>query len=272
MKQLYEIILASGSPRRRELLSQAGLRFLVRTTDVDETPTETEPAKVVEELSRRKAGAVAAMLGAEVAEATGETPDRMEVTGKEAVDAAAGGITGFSENAPQLVVAADTIVALDGEILGKPKDAADAVRMLRELSGRTHEVYTGVTIRRMGTAAPGLNTARGGSAGAWGRMGTAVPGYNTAGAGSAGAGFPETVVFSACTRVTFYPLTEAEILDYVASGEPLDKAGSYGIQGIGERLVERIEGDYNNVVGFPLSAFLRILAEYGGISYGDGRK
>lgn len=251
MKQLYEIILASGSPRRRELLSQAGLRFLVRTTDVDETPTETEPAKVVEELSRRKAGAVAAMLGAEVAEATGETPDRMEVTGKEAVGAAAGGITGFSENAPQLVVAADTIVALDGEILGKPKDAADAVRMLRELSGRTHEVYTGVTIRRMGTAAPGLNTARG---------------------GSAGAGFPETVVFSACTRVTFYPLTEAEILDYVDSGEPLDKAGSYGIQGIGERLVERIEGDYNNVVGFPLSAFLRILAEYGGISYGDGRK
>ena len=111
------------------------------------------------------------------------------------------------------------------------KDTEDAVRMLKGLSGRTHEVYTGVTIFPVD---------------------------------------PETqqsYTFSSCTKVTFYPLSEAEIRDYVASGEPMDKAGAYGIQGLGERLVERIEGDYNNVVGFPLSAFMRILAQKGMISY-----
>ena len=210
MDQKYEIILASGSPRRRELLTQAGLCFTVKTADVDETPTETEPAKVVEELSRRKAEAVAKLL-------------RSAVQGQEENSPGALDIDEGKKTRPQLIVAADTIVALDGEILGKPKDTGDAVRMLRELSGRTHEVFTGVTLL----------------SGSWIRT------------------------FSVCTRVFFYPLTDVEILDYVATGEPMDKAGAYGIQGLGARLVEKIEGDYNNVVGFPLAAFLRILAETG---------
>ena len=196
MYQRHEIILASGSPRRKELLTQAGLTFRVLTADVDETPTVTEPAAVVEELSRRKAEAVRKMRPSE---------------------------------AEAIVVAADTIVALDGEILGKPKDEDDAVRMLRELSGRTHEVYTGVTVLQ-------------------------VPGT-------------ERVTFSNCTRVTFYRLSEEDIRDYVASGEPMDKAGSYGIQGLGVRFVERIKGDYNNVVGFPLAHFLRVLSERGELVY-----
>ena len=229
MKQLYDIILASGSPRRRELLTQAGLSFVVKTADVDETPTETEPAKIVEELSRRKAEAVMEMFQTTRMESAciekQDVTDAVEYKGvNDAIDS--NDKTGqSSRDISQIIVAADTIVAMDGDILGKPKDTEDAVRMLKELSGRTHEVYTGVTI---------------------------LPGAYT---------------FSSCTKVTFYPLSEAEIRDYVASGEPMDKAGAYGIQGLGERLVERIEGDYNNVVGFPLSAFMRILAQQGMISY-----
>ena len=109
------------------------------------------------------------------------------------------------------------------------RDVEDAVRMLKELSGRTHEVFTGVTVLRE----------------------------------TGGDRVRDAVTFSAGTRVTFYPLTEEEIRDYVASGEPMDKAGAYGIQGLGARLVERIEGDYNNVVGFPLAHFLRILMDMG---------
>ena len=211
MKQKHRILLASGSPRRRELLTQAGLDFYVQTADVDETPTATEPAAVVEELSRRKAEAVYRLQ---------EIPDRQET----------------------VVVAADTIVAMDGEILGKPKDAEDAVRMLRRLSGRTHQVFTGVTVIPMGDARSHRHGEK--------------------------QGEREGITFSVGTRVTFYELTEEDIRDYVASGEPMDKAGAYGIQGLGARLVERIEGDYNNVVGFPLAHFLRILTEMGELSYG----
>ena len=212
MKQKHRILLASGSPRRRELLTQAGLEFFIQTADVDETPTETEPAAVVEELSRRKAEAVSRLQ---------EIPDLQET----------------------VIVAADTIVAMDGEILGKPKDAEDAVRMLKRLSGRTHQVFTGVTVIPMGDAqSRNHGEKQDGS---------------------------EGITFSVGTRVTFYELTEEDIRDYVASGEPMDKAGAYGIQGLGARLVERIEGDYNNVVGFPLAHFLRILTEMGELSYSD---
>ena len=235
MKQLYDIILASGSPRRRELLTQAGLSFVVKTADVDETPTETEPAKIVEELSRRKAEAVMEMFQTTRMESAciekQDVTDAVEYKGvHDAIDSN-DKTEQSSLDIDQIIVAADTIVAMDGDVLGIPKDAEDAVRMLKELSGRTHEVYTGVTIFPVD---------------------------------------PETqqsYTFSSCTKVTFYPLSEAEIRDYVASGEPMDKAGAYGIQGLGERLVERIEGDYNNVVGFPLSAFMRILAQKGMISY-----
>ena len=218
MKQNYEIILASGSPRRRELLTQAGLSFRVKTADVDETPTKTKPEKVVEELSRRKAEAVAEQI--------------LNEEGSFELSAS-----------PRIIVAADTIVAMDGEILGKPRDTEDAVRMLRELSGRTHEVYTGVTILVPADGKQEPESEADGRLSSW------------------------NCTFSSCTKVMFYPLSDEEILDYVASGEPMDKAGAYGIQGLGERLVERIEGDYNNVVGFPLSHFLRILAKQGMITY-----
>ena len=193
MKQMHEILLASGSPRRRELFTEAGLNFEVVSVDVDETPNEKEPEKVAQELSRRKAAAAERMI-------YGET-DRNKV-----------------------IVAADTVVIHNKEVLGKPKDEADAVRMLTELSGAVHDVITGVTILTPGR---------------------------------------EEVTFSQRTRVRFRPLSEEEIRDYVATGEPMDKAGAYGIQGLGGRLVEGIDGDFNNVVGFPIDRFLAIMKVLG---------
>ena len=179
-----KVILASGSPRRRELLSQAGIEYIVEPADIEETTTETLPAKVVEDLSRQKALAV-------------------------------------SKNHPgQVVLAADTVVAFDDKILGKPVDEDDAFEMLTELSGRTHQVYTGVTI------------------------------VYTDGS---------VKTFSECTEVTMYPNLPEAIRSYIASGEPMDKAGAYGIQGLGAVLVERINGDYNNVVGLPLARVYREL-------------
>ena len=193
MKQMHEILLASGSPRRRELFTEAGLNFEVVSVDVDETPNEKEPEKVAQELSRRKAIAA----------------DREPASGRNKV-----------------IVAADTVVIHNGKVLGKPKDEADAVRMLTELSGAVHDVITGVTILTPGR---------------------------------------EEVTFSQRTRVRFRPLSEEEIRDYVATGEPMDKAGAYGIQGLGGRLVEGIDGDFNNVVGFPIDRFLAIMKAIGEI-------
>lgn len=193
MKQMHEILLASGSPRRRELFTEAGLNFKVVSVDVDETPNEKEPEKVAQELSRRKAVAADRELAA----------DRNKV-----------------------IVAADTVVIHNKEVLGKPKDEADAVRMLTELSGAVHDVITGVTILTPGR---------------------------------------EEVIFSQRTRVRFRPLSEEEIRDYVATGEPMDKAGAYGIQGLGGRLVEGIDGDFYNVVGFPMDRFLAIMKAIGEI-------
>ena len=193
MKQMHEILLASGSPRRRELFTEAGLNFEVVSVDVDETPNEKEPEKVAQELSRRKAVAA----------------DREPASGRNKV-----------------IVAADTVVIHNGKVLGKPKDEADAVRMLTELSGAVHDVITGVTILTPGR---------------------------------------EEVTFSQRTRVRFRPLSEEEIRDYVATGEPMDKAGAYGIQGLGGRLVEGIDGDFNNVVGFPIDRFLAIMKAIGEI-------
>ena len=193
MKQMHEILLASGSPRRRELFTEAGLNFEVVSVDVDETPNEKEPEKVAQELSRRKAVAADRELAA----------DRNKV-----------------------IVAADTVVIHNGKVLGKPKDEADAVRMLTELSEAVHDVITGVTILTPGR---------------------------------------EEVTFSQRTRVRFRPLSEEEIRDYVATGEPMDKAGAYGIQGLGGRLVEGIDGDFYNVVGFPMDRFLAIMKAIGEI-------
>jgi septum formation protein len=171
------LILASRSPRRAELLTAAGIPFTVSTVDIDETPQSGEaPLDYVRRMAREKAAAVSG----------------------------------------DLVLAADTIVVVDGEILGKPNDRADAIRMLRQLSGREHEVITAVCLR----------------------------------------GF----VHHEITRVRFTPMSEAEITGYVDSGEPLDKAGAYGIQGIASRYVESIEGSYSNVVGLPVALVWRLLA------------
>ena len=184
------IILASQSPRRRELLGQMGISdFIVRPAQGEELPhPELTPAQLVEELSRQKAQEVSA--------------------------AAAPG---------DVVIAADTVVAIDGRVLGKPRTAEQAEEMLSALSGRTHAVYTGVTLWKDG----------------------------------------EVLTEHEETQVTFRPLAAREIRAYVATGEPMDKAGAYGIQGRGALLVERIAGDYCNVVGLPLCCLGRMLSALG---------
>ncbi len=176
------IILASASPRRKELLAQLGLEFEILVSDLEEVITETAPNRVVEELSMQKAEAVFRRTEGDV-----------------------------------MVIGADTVVAMEGTILGKPGNKEHAVEMLRRLQAKEHCVYTGVTLY----VRKGENEFR-----------------NT---------------FSECTVVKFYPMTEGEIKWYVDTKEPMDKAGAYGIQGLGARFVEKISGDYNNVVGLPIA-------------------
>ena len=174
-----DIILASGSPRRKQLLAQMGIEtFRVISSDADETVEPgLSPARIVEILSARKAEAVA---------------DHAKPGG--------------------LVIAADTIVALDDAVLGKPNDGLEAFRMLSALSGRRHQVYTGVTLLRDG----------------------------------------ERRTEHEVTTVTFRELTQDDITRYIATGEPMDKAGAYGIQGKFASYIKGIDGDYNNVVGLPV--------------------
>jgi len=188
------IVLASSSPRRRRLLRELGVAFSVRVPDVDERPLSGErPGPHVRRLALAKARAVARGL----APGCGA----------------------------QWVVGADTVVVLDGRILGKPRDAADARGMLARLSGRTHEVLTGVAL---------------------------VP---------AAGGRARTAVVR--SRVTMKPFDEATIRRYVAGGEPLDKAGSYAVQGRGRHLVARVAGSLTNVVGLPLERLGRLFATVG---------
>lgn len=190
-----KIILASASPRRRELLTTLGLDYTVLVSGVEEQVTETEPAKVVEQLSEQKAGDVLQRL----LRAT-EQEDLLW-DGKEDL----------------LVIGADTIVAVDGQILGKPTSSKHAAEMLGWLSGRRHQVYTGVTLYHHSRGKTCRHT------------------------------------FHECTQVWFYPMTEEEIGWYIGTGEPMDKAGAYGIQGLGSRFVKAIEGEYSNVVGLPVA-------------------
>ena len=186
----YTIILASNSPRRRELLTQIGLAFAVAPSDVDERLLPGEaPKDYAERLALEKARSA-------------------------------------SERAGQaIVIAADTIVVVDRTVLGKPSDAEDARRMLMELSGREHEVVTALAVM---DAATGRSSVR-----------------------------------TSITRVWFRALTKREIDAYVATSEPLDKAGAYGIQERGALLVDRIEGCYSNVVGLPLSLLGEMLRDFG---------
>lgn len=178
------IILASKSPRRQELFRLLGLDFTVQTADIDERMDLTLPPE--REVAR---------VGAEKASAISRN------------------------NQDAVIVSADTIVVIDGQILGKPKDEADAARMLRLLSGRTHEVLTGLCVRQ------GSRT--------------------------------EQVVSR--TLVTFRPLTDAEIAAYIRTGEPMDKAGSYGVQGFGSLFVSHIDGDFFTVMGLPVCELCRLL-------------
>ena len=183
---MTDIILASASPRRSELMTLAGFRFDVICADIDEiVPEKALPQEVVMSLALQKAQAVA------------------------------------KDHRKSAVVGSDTVVALDGKILGKPRSEKEAAEMLRSLSGRIHKVFTGVAIV----------------------CGEKVTSF-----------FDET-------EVEFYPLTDQEILDYIATGEPMDKAGAYGIQGRGAVLVKRINGDYFNVMGLPISKVYRELKD-----------
>lgn len=201
---MEKIILASSSPRRRELMAQAGFAFEVLVSEADETIETETPGEMVEVLSKRKAAAVAEEIKRQ----------------------------GFAEESV-LLVGADTMVAIDGKKLGKPKDEKGAEEMLEELSGRTHQVYTGVTLIR-------LKKAENGSI------------------------LQESRTFSEGTDVSFYPLTKEEIRSYIATGEPMDKAGAYGIQGKAAVFVKEIKGDYNNVVGLPIARLYQELKNWSG--------
>lgn len=182
---MTEFILASGSPRRKELLSAVGMDFSVLVSDADEESVSKDaPVEIyVQELALIKAAASAKMV---------------------------------LKNKNAVIIAADTVVALDGGVLGKPKDEDDAFNMLKSLSGRTHDVYTGYCVMRVKDGFTVCNRVR--------------------------------------TEVLFKELDEELIKRYIKTGEPMDKAGAYGIQGMGALLVEKIDGDYANVVGLPVSA------------------
>lgn len=181
------IVLASASPRRREIMQRAGYEFVIKTADVDESIEHGVPAcEAVKILAEKKADAVLNLM-----------PD-------------------------SVVVGADTVVAVDGKILGKPKDKEDAFKMLRMLSGRTHTVYTGVAV---------LSSDK-------------------------------RVSFFDETEVEFYSLSDEEIFRYISTGEPMDKAGAYGIQEKGSILVRGINGDFFNVMGLPIARLYRELEEF----------
>ena len=184
---MTDIILASASPRRSELMTLAGFRFDVICADIDEiVPEKALPQEVVMSLALQKAQAVA------------------------------------KDHRKSAVVGSDTVVALDGKILGKPRSESEAAEMLRSLSGRIHKVFTGVAV---------------------------------VGDGKEKSFFDET-------DVEFYPLGEDEIKKYVATGEPMDKAGAYGIQGKGSVLVKKINGDFFNVMGLPIAKLYREMSDF----------
>lgn len=187
---MSKIVLASGSPRRQELLNRIGITdFDIRVPQTDEHyPAGLSPARIVEYISREKADAAARLC----------RPD-------------------------EIIITADTMVFLDDERLGKPKDTADALRMLTELQGRRHTVCTGVTVRQ----------------------GNRI------------------LTESEETGVFFRPASESELCAYIATGEPMDKAGAYGVQGKGALLVERLEGDFFNVMGLPVLRLSRMLSQFG---------
>lgn len=187
---LPNIILASASPRRKELLEQAGFSFTIIPSQKEEIITRTIPNEIVEELSFQKAQDIA-----------------------------------LKQTKPALIIGADTIVSLNGTIMGKPSSETQAFQMLHSLQGQTHQVYTGVTIFLQQDS-------------------------------------PRFLTFSECTEVTMYPMTEEEIHSYISTKEPMDKAGAYGIQGRCAIYIQKIHGDYNNVVGLPIARLYQELKQF----------
>jgi len=201
------IVLASASPRRQELLRAAGIEFVVQPADVDETPLPGESAQqCAERLAQGKALAVSSMRPNDI------------------------------------VLAADTVVVVDGMILGKPVNADDAARMLRMLAGRVHDVITGVCI-----ALPVQSIEY--------RVPSQVTSNNKKNES------PVVRTVSEVTQVTMTDISDQEIREYVSTGEPMDKAGAYAIQGRASRWIPRIEGDYSNVVGLPVARVWRMLKD-----------
>ena len=191
---MRRIILASASPRRRELLERAGVKFEVIPASGDENRTSDDPKEAVAQLARDKAVSVKATV-----------EDAEEET---------------------VIIGSDTVVVFQNMILGKPHDQEDAVNTLKKLQGNTHQVYTGVSVLEKKN-------------GQW-----------------------QEHTFYESTDVTFYPVSDGEIREYVATGEPMDKAGSYGIQGLFGIYVKGINGDYNNVVGLPVAAVYQRLKNW----------
>lgn len=200
IRDMNKIILASASPRRKELLKQMGLEFEVMPSHGDEIITRKIPWEIVMELSSQKA---------------------RDLVYKAAMDSLSGEKNDDGEGQNVLVIGADTIVAYQNEILGKPKDKDDAVRMLRLLQGKQHSVYTGVSMVYLRE------------------------------------GIAQTRTFVEETKVYVAPMTDEQIDSYAATGEPMDRAGAYAIQGLFAEFIVKIEGDYNNVVGLPIGRIMR---------------
>lgn len=194
---MIKYVLASGSPRRQELLEQAGISFEISKAQGEENTTKQTPAEIVEELSYQKADEVAQRYLKKY------------------------------KNDTVVIIGADTIVAYDNEIMGKPKDAAEAAAMLAKLQGNIHQVYTGVTLMVLEKGQEKRER--------------------------------EAVTFHEKTDVEMYPVTSEQIAAYVATGEPMDKAGAYAIQGKCAIYVKGINGDYNNVVGLPVARLMHEL-------------
>ena len=194
---MVKFVLASGSPRRKELLEQLGLEFEISSAHGEEIITKTFPSDIVEELSRQKANEVA------------------------------GRYADTCKNDTCVIIGADTIVAFGNEIMGKPQDNEDAVRMLTQLADNTHQVYTGVTLVILEN------------------------------------GKKRVLTFHEKTDVHMYPMTNAQVQAYVATGEPVDKAGAYAIQGQCAAYIKGINGEYNNVVGLPVARLVQELLALG---------
>lgn len=225
MHKRNELILASASPRRQELIRLLGLPYRIDPADVDERiEGKVSPHEAVEILSLRKAKAVAGRLESDAQGA--------------------------------IVVGSDTIVVLDGELLGKPDSAEEAWRMLEMLQGRTHEVYSGIacvlvdcgeTAAAIPAEKSDAETLKFGDTGRYRVRSSSTDGK------------PVAIVGHTVTKVTFRPMDDLEIEAYVRSGEPMDKAGSYGVQGSGAIFIEKIEGDFYSVMGLPVNLLYRML-------------